>query len=94
MLDKKNGRKKFLLFVKDKVAEAYFCQGDRGERRSGHFSFSADLESGVQLTFPELGKTNSLRIQEVYQIRLRDKCFSLLGQLKFVFQMGLTVAAG
>jgi len=66
VLDKKNGRKKFLLFVKDKVAEAYFCQGDRGERRSGHFSFSADLESGVQLTFPELGKTNSLRIQEVY----------------------------
>lgn len=52
--------------MKDKVAEAYFCQGDRGERRSGHFSFSADLESGVQLTFPELGKTNSLRIQEVY----------------------------
>lgn len=57
----------------------------------GHLSFSADLESGVQLTFPELGKTNLLRIQEVYRIRLRDKCFSYSDarKLKFVFQMGL-----
>lgn len=31
VLDKKNDRKKVLLFVKDKVAEAYFCKGKEGK---------------------------------------------------------------